>query len=346
MRKTVVLEILLVLLLALSGCGSDSKTNDTAASAGTVTLSEDYADALPVSLQLTIGTLMLEGSENAVTTEQAQELLPVWQMYQSLESSGTAAQVEIDTVLKQLQEAMSTAQLAAIKEMKLTPDSMTELAQQQGFGRGLAGGGGQAGGFQPPAGFTPPEGGAGFGGGPGFGGGFGPASASSGDQAAQLTARTNRLAGTASINMVISLLKARAAGETWTATAPNRDFALQRTLLSVIAEATGQDQQAIFTQAQEGKTLSEIIAANGGDVDEIVAQVVAAETERVNQAVADGTMEQTEADQWLADLEARAEGLLDEPHQATLLDSHRSVSPKCLYAEQENDYTEARREKS
>jgi hypothetical protein len=314
-RKLIVLGILLGALVGLAGCGAKSGSA-TADSSGAVKLSEDYADALPVSAQLAVGTLMLEGTQNAVTTEQAQELLPVWQMYQSLESSGTAAQVEIDTVLKQLQGAMSTAQLTAIQEMKLTPDSMMELAQQQGFGRGLAGGGGAGGGFQPPAGFVPPDGGAAIGpGGGGFGGGLGPGSANSADQAAQLTERTDRLAGTASINMVISLLEARAAGETWTATTRNRDLELQRTLMSVIAQATGQDEQAIFTQAQEGQTLSEIIAANGGDADQIVAQVVAAETERVNQAVSDGTMEQVDADATLADLEARVTELLEQPVQ-------------------------------
>jgi len=305
-KKAMILGGLLVLLMGLAGCGG--KSDEATASSGAVTLNDDYADALSVPAQLAVGTLMLEGSENAVTTEQAQELLPAWQLYQSLESSGTAAQVEIDIVVKQVQEAMSAAQLTAIKEMKLTSDSMMELAQQQGLGLGM-GGGGSAGGFRPPAGFTPPEGGA------GFGGGFAPGSASSGDQAAQLAERMDRLAGTASVNMIISLLEVRAEGEDWMAATPNQDFGLQRTFLAVIAEATGQDEQAIFIQAQDGATLSEVIAANGGDADEIVAQVVAAETERISQAVSDGTMEQTDADATLADLEARVKALLEQPVQ-------------------------------
>jgi len=41
--------------------------------------------------------------------------------------------------------------------------------------------------------------------------------------------------------------------------------------------------------------------------------MAAAETERVNQAVADGTLEQAAADEWLADLEARVKEVLEQP---------------------------------
>ena len=50
--------------------------------------------------------------------------------------------------------------------------------------------------------------------------------------------------------------------------------------------------------------------ASGVEADEIVAQVVAAENERVKQAVADGAMEQADADEWLAGLEARVQEML------------------------------------
>ncbi len=56
-------------------------------------------------------------------------------------------------------------------------------------------------------------------------------------------------------------------------------------------------------QTREGQTLFAIAEANGADVDEIVAQVVAVETERVGQAVADGVLEQAEVDQYLENLD-------------------------------------------
>lgn len=310
----VILAILFALLMVLTGCGGDTASEVSTSSAG-VTLNDDYPDALPVSSQLAIGTLMLEETENAVTVQQAGELLPNWQMLQALQRSGTAAQAELDAVLNQIQGAMTKEQLKAIKEMQLTPTSLMELAQERGFGGGFSGNAGGTGGFRPPEGFAP-------GGGGGPGGGFGPGGAFGGganldseQQQAALAERTDRLAGSAMTGMLVSMLEARAEGETWEITAPNQDFILQRQIFAAVAGVTGVDQQEIATQTGEGKTLLEIAEANGADVDEIVTQVVAAESERVNQAVADGSMEQVDADDWLAGLEARVKELLEQPLQ-------------------------------
>lgn len=317
LKKTVVLGSLLVLVLA-AACGSDDggaadASEATSAKSKHVTLNADYADALPVPSQLAIGTLMLEETENAVTVEQAGELLPYWQMLQALQSSGTAAQAELDAVLNQIQEALTSAQLTAIKEMQLTPDSMMELAQERGLGAGMGNAGG-GGGFRPPAGMAP---GAGGGPGGGFGHGFsiGGDNLSPEEQQAALEERITTMAGTAMTRVLISLLEARAEGETWEIPAPNQDFGLQRALFTAVAEATGLDQQAIRTQTGDGKTLLEIAEANGADMEQLVAQVVAAETERVEQSVADGTLEQADADAWLADLEARVKEILEQPLQ-------------------------------
>jgi hypothetical protein len=208
---------------------------------------------------------------------------------------------------------MTNEQLMAIKEMQLTLDNLLELVQERGLARGFAGGAGGpgGGGFRPPAGVFS---GGGTGGGPGggFGGG---ANLSPEEQEAALGERMNRFAGTAMTGMLVSLLEARAEGETWEIAAPNQDLGLQRVLLGAIAEATGLDQQEIRSQAGEDKTLREVAEGNGADIDAIVAQVVAAETERVNQAVADGTLEQAAADEWLADLEVRVREVLEQPLQ-------------------------------
>jgi hypothetical protein len=250
-----------------------------------------------------------------VTSEQAKELLPNYQMLQTLQSSGTAAQAELDAVLKQIQGAMTNEQLAAIKEMRLTPDNLMELVQERGLGRGFAGNAGGGGGFRPPAGVLP-GGGRGQGGGFGLGGGLaGGENLGPEEQEAALAERMNRFAGTAMTGMLVSLLEARAEGEVWEVAAPNQGFWLHRVIFTTITEATGLEQGEIMAQASEGKTTREIAEANGADPDEIVAQAVATETERVNQAVADGAMEQGDADQWLGDLETRITELLDQPLQ-------------------------------
>jgi hypothetical protein len=257
------------------------------------------------SSELAMGTLMLEGTEEAVTEEQAGELLTLWQMLQALQDSGTAASAELESVVSQIQGAMTSEQLAAIQGMDLTDESMMELVQELGLGRGLAGGSGGASGFQPPAGMGP--GGGGMVGGGMLGAGGTP---SSEEQAVAAAERMNAQAGTAVTGMLVSMLEARAEGETWQVAQPNQEFELQRALLAAVAQASGLDEQELMAQTREGQTLQAVAEANGVDVEQMLAQVNAAEIERINQAVAGGELEQAEGDQYLANLETLAQEML------------------------------------
>jgi hypothetical protein len=101
-------------------------------------LNESYEGALPVSSQLALGTFLLEGTETAVTSEQAQTLLPLWQVIQSGALKGEA---ETGAVLKQIEGAMTPEQLAAIAAMHLTSEDMGTWAQEQGVSLAGPGGG-------------------------------------------------------------------------------------------------------------------------------------------------------------------------------------------------------------
>lgn len=79
----------------------------------------------------------------------------------------------------------------------------------------------------------------------------------------------------------------------------------------IVADATGLTPLELRQQIRQGTTLAEIITANGGDVDAVTADIVAAVTEQVNQAVADARITQERADQLLADLEARVTDALN-----------------------------------
>lgn len=84
------------------------------------TLSEDYEDALALKNQLILGTIRLEGTEYAVSADQAGELIPYWQIYRSLTESGTAATEETDAVQSQIIDLMTPEQIAAIAALQLT----------------------------------------------------------------------------------------------------------------------------------------------------------------------------------------------------------------------------------
>ncbi len=159
MTKTLTLTLILILALLLAGCsGSDNapaanQADDTVENAAAAVaekasaLSEDYADALPVRNQLTLGILRLEDdSALAVTPEQAAKLLPLWQALNSLTQSGTGAQAEIDALLLQIEGELTDTQLKAIAAMHLSREDTQKIAQEWGIssnGGGDGSGGGR-----------------------------------------------------------------------------------------------------------------------------------------------------------------------------------------------------------
>ena len=115
MKKITFLFTLIALLL--TACG-----NTQVGSAQT-------SNNLPAVTQLALGTLQLKGTDQAVTNDQAQELLPLWQIYQELSNSDNAAQAEFEAVAEQIQETMTAEQMQAITDMKLTQQDVSEVVQ-------------------------------------------------------------------------------------------------------------------------------------------------------------------------------------------------------------------------
>ena len=161
--KKILLSILLLFALILTACS----TSNTAQIG-----SKQESDGLSIAAQLVIGTLQLEDTEQAVTSEQAKELLPMWQVYQSISNSSTSAQAEVDGLIEQIQETMSAGQMQAITEMSLTQQDVFAAIQAQNIT--ASSGSGQS--SNPGVNFGPPDGGMPSGGPPdaGMGGGAPP----------------------------------------------------------------------------------------------------------------------------------------------------------------------------
>lgn len=173
MKKTIFLAVVLILLL--TACGSNSQPTSQA---GTGTGFDPNSQELPLSTKLAIGTLKLEGTENAVAADQAAELLPLWQVYSNLSSSDTAAPEEVTALTEQIQGAMTQAQLQAIDTMNLTGQDIFATMQDLGLANapqvnasGTPQAGGSFGNGQRPSGNFqgPPDGGFSGGGAPGGG---------------------------------------------------------------------------------------------------------------------------------------------------------------------------------
>ncbi len=95
-----------------------------------------YEGALPAMAQLELGTLKLEGTDNAVTPVQARTLLPLWQAFQG---AALRDQTERNAVLKQIEGAMTSEQVQAIAAMQLKDADLRTWMQENGMPQAPAG---------------------------------------------------------------------------------------------------------------------------------------------------------------------------------------------------------------
>jgi len=125
-KKTLLILFMAVLLIPvlLTACGTTTSTGTS-----TVEMTEET--------NLIAGTIKLDGTDQAVTIDQAAQLIPLWQMLQSLETSGTAASAETDAVLNQIKALMTADQLSAIDAMNLTQEDVMSALGTMGMAPGI-----------------------------------------------------------------------------------------------------------------------------------------------------------------------------------------------------------------
>ena len=121
-----IVGILLILFLtACSGNGPDAAMidaeGDTAAQSSVG--SETNVEIMDAN-QLIVGTMMLAETGYPVTSEQAETMLPLWQLYQTLVGEDTTASEELDAVIKQIQKALTEEQLAEIASVEFDDPSI------------------------------------------------------------------------------------------------------------------------------------------------------------------------------------------------------------------------------
>ena len=177
MKKIIIALTIFAILSVLVACSKTSTSTGTTANSA----------SLSTEAQLLVGTFKLEDTDLAVTSDQAKQLLPLWQTLQSLSSSSTAATEEINAVVDQIKGTMTTQQMAKITTMKLTQTDIMSIMNQAGVspngasstttpmprggfpsGGGTQGGGGAPGGGAPGGAGGPPSGGFPGGGDPGI----------------------------------------------------------------------------------------------------------------------------------------------------------------------------------
>ena len=139
--------LILALVAVLVGCKSSPPATAVSKSGigstyTSQTLTTSYPGALNASNQLMLGTLRLEGTESAVTPEQAAALLPV---AQALPDQVLQSDAERDAALAYIEAHLTPAQLAAIASMHLTQDELAAWTRDNDRGAGTGPGQGSAG---------------------------------------------------------------------------------------------------------------------------------------------------------------------------------------------------------
>jgi hypothetical protein len=180
MKKTILFLTLLTLILTACGAASSSTHQaDTAQqstaiadivsatqtaiapvapiatqaviSNNSATLNTDYTNAATIEMQVLVGIFKLEGTAQAITSEQAKSLITLLTSLQG----NTLTQDQITSTVQQMQALLTADQINAIAQMQITQESAMTIMQEQGLSMG---GRGQGNGQQPPQDGTLPQG--------------------------------------------------------------------------------------------------------------------------------------------------------------------------------------------
>lgn len=137
MKKSLFRIALFTMLAAffIYACAPKTQTEvePAATSLASTYLNTEYTDAASVRSQLAYGSIKLADTPNAITSEQAKTLIPLWQAVISLSGDTTTASEELTAVQDQITAAMTESQLQAIAEMKITNAGLNEFYAQYGL---------------------------------------------------------------------------------------------------------------------------------------------------------------------------------------------------------------------
>jgi len=137
-RRTVVL-FLLAFVVTLAGCQGASEAAATGEAAGATTAAATAGRPGGDVMALAVGTLALDGTDNAITAAQAAELLPLWKAYRALLASDATAPQELAALVEQIRQGMAAEQQATL-EAGLSPEEQAALLARHGIEMPAGGG--------------------------------------------------------------------------------------------------------------------------------------------------------------------------------------------------------------
>ena len=132
MKRSRFFLVLTLIATLFSACASASEETTVQTSLAAEYLTTEYDDAGSLRNQLAYGILKLADTPQAVTPEQAQALLPLWQAIVSLSGDSATADEELTAVQDQIVQTLNPEQMQAIAEMKITNAELSIFYSEYG----------------------------------------------------------------------------------------------------------------------------------------------------------------------------------------------------------------------
>ena len=135
MKKSI-FRIALFTLIAVSlvyACAPKVEVETVPTSLASTVLSIEYSDAANLRSQLAYGTIKLADTPNAITSDQAKTLIPLWQAVVSLSGDTTTASEELTAVQDQITATLTAEQLQAIAAMQITNAGLNVFYAEYGI---------------------------------------------------------------------------------------------------------------------------------------------------------------------------------------------------------------------
>lgn len=131
--KRIFVVLGIVMVIALVGCASNTSAQANTGSNTIATPPASTGRLNTLESRLAVGTLSLEGTGLAVSPDQAQQLLPLWEKVKSLETEGaTTTPADLQAVYKQIEAVMTADQIAQIQKMTLSQNQLQVLMTKYG----------------------------------------------------------------------------------------------------------------------------------------------------------------------------------------------------------------------
>jgi hypothetical protein len=154
MKKTIIITLILALAGVLVACTALSGQGGAPAGAPAGTSGEPPAGAggpggpqgqsttgngtaqaqtMPVDSITGIGIIKLEGTENAIDSETAANLLPLFKALKALSTNSNTSVAEMSALNKQIKNTLTAEQLTAIENLKITTADVSKLLKENGL---------------------------------------------------------------------------------------------------------------------------------------------------------------------------------------------------------------------